>query len=402
MVLTSEGRLRPQVKQPIDKEISGRIMSVCPGKIVTGPHRSQLNGDGPCDGIMHPIFGPLRTWHRGWCSDEKVRWRAAAGGSLTALASFLLESGRVQQILHVRASKEDPTRTEALISQSVSEVLAGCQSRYGPAAPLVHVCRLLDEGVTFAVIAKPCDIAAIRALARVDPRVEKQVPYCLSIFCGGLPSRTAALKIAEHHGVREDDIGLCRYRGHGWPGLMTIGKRSDGQEFGTTYNETWKWNASPLGPDAGIAKYDIQWRCKICPDAVGELADVACPDGWLYDPVKKAYVSEEGANPGQNLVLSRTAAGEELVQACAKAGKLVLAPLRISELEEMHWDHYPRKCSWPVRVLASWFFFRPARLQVVNYRPVAAFWACGLWKAWQVLRGTWQRLRSGADLEIPL
>merc|ERR1712206_45745 len=98
---------------------------------------------------------------------------------------------------------------------------------------------------------------------------------------------------------------------------------------GTMYNETWKWNLNPLGPDAGIVYYDLQWRCKICPDAVGELADVSCPDGWLYDAEKRRYVSEESENIGQNLVLTRTAVGEALVAECVAAGKLILAPLQI-------------------------------------------------------------------------
>eukprot|EP00971_Amphidinium_carterae_P272828 5414786-Amphidinium_carterae.1 len=57
------------------------------------------------------------------------------------------------------------------------------------------------------------DIAAIRALAKTDPRIEQQIPYCLSIFCGGLPSRGAALAMAKYHEIQEDDIGVCRFRG---------------------------------------------------------------------------------------------------------------------------------------------------------------------------------------------
>eukprot|EP00931_Biecheleriopsis_adriatica_P005905 TRINITY_DN107383_c0_g1_i1.p1 TRINITY_DN107383_c0_g1~~TRINITY_DN107383_c0_g1_i1.p1 ORF type:complete len:439 (-),score=45.30 TRINITY_DN107383_c0_g1_i1:55-1281(-) len=397
MVLTSEGRLRPRLRRQLDEDTNKRIMSVCPGRTLTGPSQSQLVGS--ARGVMHPVFGPLRAWYRGWAADESVRWRAAAGGSLTTLAGFLLDTGRVQKVLHVRASKKDPTQTVAQVSTTSNEVASGCQSRYGPAAPLVHVCQLLDEGLIFAVVAKPCDIAAIRALAKIDDRVRSQIPYLLSIFCGGLPSRNAALKIAKHHGVEPHDIGTCRYRGHGWPGLMTMGQKSSGKEYGTTYNETWKWSASPLGPDAGITKYDLQWRCKICPDAVGELADVSCPDGWLYDPKEKRYVSVDGDDPGQNLVLARTACGEALVQDCIEASKLVVAPLEISELEAMHFDHYPRKCSWPMRILATWFFRRPARLSVVNYRPWLAIFTAGIWTSWEVFRGTWKRLVHGADLE---
>merc|ERR1711933_205321 len=110
-------------------------------------------------------------------------------------------------------------------------------------------------------------------------------------------------------------------------------------------------------------------RCKICPDAIGEMADVSCPDGWLFDPKAQRYSSDESDNPGQNLVLCRTAKGEELVRECAAAGDLVLSPLEVCELEQMHQDHYPRKCLWPLRLLAKQYcpedgIFRPLKVRI--------------------------------------
>ena len=90
---------------------------------------------------------------------------------LTALGVHLIRSGKVDAVLHVKASTVDPVQTDAWISTTVAEVIEGAQSRYGPAAPLVHVHRLLAEGKRFAVIGKPCDCSAIRNLAATDPRV---------------------------------------------------------------------------------------------------------------------------------------------------------------------------------------------------------------------------------------
>ncbi len=105
-----------------------------------------------------------------------MRHRAAAGGGMTALGCYLLESGAVDAVLHVKTSVDDPMLTDAQVSTNPAEIVSGAQSRYGPAAQLLHVHRLLDEGRIFAVMAKPCDIAAIRNLARIDARVEAQIP----------------------------------------------------------------------------------------------------------------------------------------------------------------------------------------------------------------------------------
>ena len=49
---------------------------------------------------MDTVWGPIRTMHRGWMTDESRRFYAAAGGSLTGLGIHLLESGKVDAILH--------------------------------------------------------------------------------------------------------------------------------------------------------------------------------------------------------------------------------------------------------------------------------------------------------------
>ena len=193
MGITSYGQIRPLVKQPLEVEVMDRIRKICPGVSVTGPDKDQVRDKG----VMDTVWGPIRTLHRGWMTDESRRYYAAAGGALTGFGIHLLESGKVDAILHVRASASDPMLTDAQISTTPEEVVSGAQSRYGPAAPLVHVHRLLDEGSRFAVIGKPCDMAAIRNLARIDERVETQIPYCLTIFCGGLPTSHTARKNCE-------------------------------------------------------------------------------------------------------------------------------------------------------------------------------------------------------------
>ena len=66
---------------------------------------------------MHDVWGrPIRTVHRGWAADPEVRFNAAAGGALTALGVFLIDSGKVDAVLHVRASTEKPMLTDAQIS----------------------------------------------------------------------------------------------------------------------------------------------------------------------------------------------------------------------------------------------------------------------------------------------
>jgi coenzyme F420 hydrogenase subunit beta len=382
MQVSSYGQIRPRAREKLDAATLEGIQSICPGIRVTGPDASQVASVG----TMHPVWGPIRSLHRGWAVDEAVRFRSAAGGSMTALAVFLLESGKVDSILHVRASSAKPMLTDAQVSTTAEEVKSGAQSRYGPVAPLVPVHRLLDEGRRFALVGKPCDVAAIRNLARIDPRVEEQIPYCLTTFCGGIPTLHTARKIAAHHGVPEDEIQVFRWRGDGWPGPTHVEAR-DGRTYDLTYDQTWFDPSRPWS-------YDIQFRCKICPDAIGELADVSCPDGWV---MKGGTPIHEEA-PGVNLLIARTERGERLVAEAAAAGAIELAPFTIAQLDAMHGDHLPRKLENPARIAALKVAGAPAP-RFSGFRPWRMIWRAGLWRSFRAFSSTKRRILAGAHRE---
>ncbi len=141
-----------------------------------------------------------------------------------------IESGRAKLVLHVGASNSAPMRTERRLSFDAVSVLEGAGSRYGPAAPLVDFCEILDRKEPFALIAKPCDVTAVRNLARIDPRVDRYMRYALSFLCGGTSDLTKSEEVLEEFGVRESELRLFRYRGFGSPGFNTI-ETKDGRRF---------------------------------------------------------------------------------------------------------------------------------------------------------------------------
>jgi coenzyme F420 hydrogenase subunit beta len=305
---------------------------------------------------------------------------------LTALGCHLLESGTVEAILHVKASETQPILTDAYISRSRDEVIAGSQSRYGPAAPLVHVNRLLDAGVTFAVIAKPCDVAAIRNLMRIDPRAKAQIKYCLSLFCGGVPRTKMAEKIATFVGFKPEELSVMRWRGNGWPGPTHL-ETKDGRRADVTYDQAWYDPSVPW-------TYDMQFRCKICPDAIGELADISCPDGWVMENGKPLHREA----PGMNIAIARTPVGRALLAAAKAAGAVETSPFTRAELHQMHSDHLDRKLGFPGRNLGMQMAGEPG-LRAPGFRPAATVRRAGLGGTWRAFWGGFRRARAGANRE---
>ncbi len=155
------------------------------------------------------------------------------------------------------------------MSCDAGAVLEGAGSRYGPAAPLLDFTALLERREPFALIAKPCDIAAVRNLARIDPKVDRYLRYALTFVCGGASDLTKSEDVVRNFGLRSEQIASFRYRGNGNPGLTRLESR-DGRAYELTYAEMWEDEAT----------WRIQPRCKICPDAIGESADLAASDVW--------------------------------------------------------------------------------------------------------------------------
>jgi coenzyme F420 hydrogenase subunit beta len=302
IVMTPEGRERPLVSAPLDAGALGLINAVCPGLIVEGPDPAASAHSTPWD----TIWGPAIRIAKGHAADPAIRFEASAGGGLSALAIHLLESGKVDFILHVAASTERPMRSERHLSFDRAQVMEAAGSRYGPAAPLVDFIQVLERGQPFAFVGKPCDVAALRNLAKHDARVEQLVPYILAFVCGGASEFTKTLDLVHGFDLEESDVSKLRYRGMGNPGLTRI-ETKDGRTFAVTYNDLWQ--------DEG--KWMLQFRCKVCADAIGELADIAVSDVWPGgEPADE--------NEGFNGFIARTARGRSLLDEAERAGVLTL------------------------------------------------------------------------------
>lgn len=308
IAMTREGRERPFVRTPLDAATLERINAVCPGMHVDGADVGTQSTGAETD----LIWGPAEHLAIGYASDSDVRYRGSTGGVLTALGRYLLESGRVKFILHVAASKTAPMRTERRLSFDAASVLEAAGSRYGPAAPLIDFTSILDRAEPFALIAKPCDVSAVRNLAKLDPRVDRYMQYALTLVCGGASELTKSQEVLSEFGIDEKELSLFRYRGFGNPGPTRL-ETKDGRAFELTYQQMW----------ADESTWRIQSRCKICPDAMGEGADLVVSDVWPGG-------GPTGEDEGFNGIIVRTRRGLELYEAALAAGAIVESAGRVS------------------------------------------------------------------------
>ncbi len=298
MIMTARGSLRPVPADGFEAHEETQLLSACPG-VGVEPRAFAC----PEQDLVWGSFADMRY---AWAGNPEIRFRAATGGVLTALGVQLLRSGRARFILQVRSDPDQPMRSRWDLNTTPAEVIAAAGSRYGPTAPLAGLAAALARGEPFAIIAKPCDLSAVHRMSVIDPRIDRFCIARLAMVCGGQSQLGKSTDLLDEFGLVEEEVSLCRYRGYGNPGRTRI-ETTDGRAFEKSYLELWE-------DEQG---WQLEARCKLCPDALGEAADVAAADVWPGG-------SPVGEDAGFNGIIVRSPAGTALVEAAVAAGDLVL------------------------------------------------------------------------------
>lgn len=368
MALNGEGYLRPVAKRGLDAKEGKLLTRVCPGAGLAHPSRGAE---------FHPLWGPILRCQTGYACDPATRFAGSSGGALSALACFLVETGKVDGVLHVVPSETDPFACSTQISRSREEILRGAGSRYTPASPLERLDQCLAQPGKLAFIGKPCDVAALRALSRERQDVRGKFPYLLSFMCAGTPSVRGSEAVVRKLGFDPQQVVRFRYRGNGWPGRARA-ETHDGRSAEMDYEASW----------GTILNRYLQFRCKICADGTGEFSDVTCADAWYGNDKGYPTFSEQA---GRSLVLSRTEVGKELVGEAVMKGYLSVETLPVEDLEGIQPYQAQRKRVMAARLMGMALAVR----RIPAYRNLAVIKAgleAGLVTAIRNAGGTWARV----------
>lgn len=334
-----------------------RFRASCPGITVAAVHS---------EFARHPTMGTVAGAWEAWASDPELRRAGSSGGTLTALSAWLVETGRSSRVIGAAPASADARRTVSVSIVSREEALAAASSRYAPVTGSIG-----DGDPASAIVGPPCRSSAVRAAAQgLDE------PLLLSFFCAGVPSQRATDALAERLDARVPTS--LRYRGNGWPGRFAV-ERDDGSTATLSYEESW---GNHLGRQ-------VQWRCKICPDGVGEAADIVAADLWNADDRGfPTFVDGDGVSA----LIARTARGLDVVREAIAAGVIIASPLDIDRLASVQPLQVERRRTLIGRLAAS----------ALSRRPVPRYRGFGLvrlalprWRETvRVARGTLRRLRA--------
>jgi len=280
-------------------------LSICPGysldgELVAGP----VSNENP---LEHESGPSLEVWE-GYACDPEIRYRASSGGLLTALALYCLEREGMQFVLHTGMDEAKPWLNKTVQSRTRSELLARTGSRYSPASPCAGLGAIEASGGPCVFIGKPCDAAAVAALRRERPELDRKLGLVLTFFCAGTPSTQGTLDLISSLDMTAEKTASVRYRGDGWPGKFSVVSNNGGGEKTLPYMESW-----------GRLTHYRPMRCQLCPDGLGRIADVSCGDAWER--------LGQGQDAGRSIAVVRTKRGQDILHRAMAAKYVELQPV---------------------------------------------------------------------------
>lgn len=332
MKLDEAGFNRPIRHLPLalklDEEAARHLSASCPGLTVRRPVQVAV----PTSDKDPALGRAISSW-QAWAVDSETRFRGSSGGVLTALARWLVDSGQAALVVGAGADSLEPRRTVPIELGIGADFLRQSGSRYAPVSIGSSKAALSPRSI---VVGKPCEASALRQLMNV--RGQHEMPLIMSFFCAGVPSQFATERLLTVLGIPQGSpLRTLRYRGHGWPGDF-YAETAGGNKASTSYDESW---GQQLGPS-------MQWRCKVCPDGVGESADIVAGDYWKTD--QKGYPVFTDSS-GVSALIARTRRGHDAIVSAIAAGIIKAEPLELSNISSIQPYQVERRATLWARLL---------------------------------------------------
>jgi coenzyme F420-reducing hydrogenase beta subunit len=167
----------------------------------------------------------------------------------------------------------------------------------------------------YAIVGIPCFMKAVHLLRRIDPVIHERVSHTLGLFCGHMKSAAMIESFAWQLGAEMSRVRALDYRIKDESRPANWYRAHLELDDGSVAERDW-WHLADGDWGAGFLQNPA---CDWCDDVVAETADIAFGDAWVEPH------SSDGR--GTNVVIVRTKALKQLIEAARADGRLQLEPV---------------------------------------------------------------------------
>jgi len=258
----------------------------------------------------NPLLGNYISAYIGYATDAQIRYNSSSGGVVTALLSFMIDEGIIDGALVTVMDENNPLRPKVIIATSKKDVISASGSKYCPVPLNIGLRKIAKLEGCYAVVGLPCHIHGIRKFELYNRELRRRIRYHFGLFCANTVSFLGTEYLLERYGIQKSNVHRLRYRGEGWPGMITVVTR-EGEKY-KIQKSLSESNILYRSIYSSAFHYDFMpYRCLLCPDQTNELSDISFGDPWL-----PSLLNSDSA--GFSLVVSRTEAGQRVLSLASK------------------------------------------------------------------------------------
>jgi len=270
---------------------------VCPGHSLNFKEYNQILFNKLPSNIL---MGNFINCYIGYSTDENIRYNSTSGGIATQILIHLIDNDLIDGALVTRMNKNKPLEPEPFIAKTKEEIVSSAVSKYCPVPLNKSIKELMGKPGKFAVVGLPCHIHGIRKLEKLNEDIRKKIILHIGLLCSHGVNFNGTQFILKKNNIKENDVEEISYRGHGWPGRMTI-KMKNGVNRVIPFNRNWNAYWSIFMP-----YFFTPERCMMCTDLMAELADISLGDAWLPE-----FMNDK---VGLSLIISRSDTSKNILK----------------------------------------------------------------------------------------
>ncbi|WP_455835207.1 Coenzyme F420 hydrogenase/dehydrogenase, beta subunit C-terminal domain [Pseudarthrobacter siccitolerans] len=259
---------------------------------------------------------------------DKFLMKSSSGGMTSWLVSELLHRKEVDGVIHVGSTGSSPIFGYR-ISHSYDEVMEHRKSMYHSTTFDEAMRSIRGNGRTYVFVGVPCFVRGARLAAEADPVLGSQLKFFVGLVCGHMKGSGYAESLAWQKGVSPERIANIDFR------IKDPNEGSRGYKFGVKATGEREFRIDPprnlVGGNWGHSVFQPE-ACNFCDDVYAETADVALGDAWLP--------KFESDWRGSNVVVSRNALIDEIVEHGARTGAIVREDLDVDSVARAQAGNY--------------------------------------------------------------
>jgi|GEM_PF-1330495 coenzyme F420 hydrogenase subunit beta len=299
--------------------------AICPGATCDFKGLwDSIFGSQPADKFL----GHYKKCYLGHATDAGIRENGTSGGMVTALLDYAVSTGLVNKALVTGMDETNPLRSYPHITNSVADIHACAGSKYCPTPANMAFKENYNISDKLAIVGLGCQIQGLRKAEMEIPGLKSSIKYHFGLFCGVNLSALATEYVLWKLKIKKKSVRIIRYRGNGWPGNWSI-------------NSEKVIGPSPMSMGFNYY-YFYARRCLVCIDHINDFADISFGDAWRIPEADKL---------GPSLIISRTEAGEQLLNQAAEAGAVAITEVDINTVLRSQGYHIYTKKSDATRTI---------------------------------------------------